>query len=190
MRLNFFLLKKKLTKLSEIRKEKSNRNRNEEINIKKGVCDIYIIIYIFIIQEIMERNILSNGNNPVISLENYYLKEIHLQRLKDEDEAGQFGIKIGVDDSFEHINLIIKISTNEEVILVDMVGYFKFSDDIKLEEKEKFLHLNGAAILYPYIRAYISTITSFNKNGSAIIIPTVNFQQLYENYLKKKENNK
>ena len=46
MRLNFFLLKKKLTKLSEIRKEKSNRNRNEEINIKKGVCDIYIIIYI------------------------------------------------------------------------------------------------------------------------------------------------
>ena len=74
-------------------------------------------------------------------MKNYYLKEIHLQRLKDEDEAGQFGIKIGVDDSFEHINLIIKISTNEEVILVDMVGYFKFSDDIKLEEKEKILEL-------------------------------------------------
>lgn len=138
----------------------------------------------------MKRNIVSNENNPVISLENYYLKEMHLKRLKDGEKAGEFGIRIGVDDEFEHINLIVKVTTDEEVILVDMVGYFKFSDEIKREEREKFLRINGAAILYPYIRAYISMITSFNKSGSAIIIPTVNFQKLYNDYLEKEKNKK
>ena len=57
----------------------------------------------------------------------------------------------------------------------------------KFPEKEKFLEINGAAILYPYIRAYISTITSFNKEGNALIIPTINFQSLYEERVKKQK---
>ena len=129
----------------------------------------------------MERNILSENNNPVISFENYLINEMNFRKLSDEDEKNKFGINIGVDESKKFVKLKVFLSTERDVIEVEMRGEFEFSDEIKEEEKTKFLKINGAAILYPYVRAYISNISSFDKEALPIIIPTVNFQQIYEN---------
>lgn len=128
----------------------------------------------------MERNILSENNNPVISFENYLINEMNFRKLSDEDEKNKFGINIGVDESKKFVKLKVFLSTERDVIEVEMIGEFEFSDEIKEEEKTKFLKINGAAILYPYVRAYISNISSFDKEALPIIIPTVNFQQIYE----------
>ena len=129
----------------------------------------------------MERNISSENNNPVISFENYLINEMNFRKLSDEDEKNKFGINIGVDESKKFVKLKVFLSTERDVIEVEMIGEFEFSDEIKEEEKTKFLKINGAAILYPYVRAYISNISSFDKEALPIIIPTVNFQQIYEN---------
>ena len=129
----------------------------------------------------MERNILSENNNPVISFENYLISEMKFRKLSDEDEKNKFGINIGIDESKKFVKLKVFLSTERDVIEVEMIGEFEFSDEIKEEEKTKFLKINGAAILYPYVRAYISNISSFDKEALPIIIPTVNFQQIYEN---------
>lgn len=129
----------------------------------------------------MERNILSENNNPVISFENYLINEMNFRKLSDEDEKNKFAINIGVDESKKFVKLKVFLSTERDVIEVEMIGEFEFSDEIKEEEKTKFLKINGAAILYPYVRAYISNISSFDKEALPIIIPTVNFQQIYEN---------
>lgn len=128
----------------------------------------------------MERNVLS-GNNPVISFENYFINEMKFRKLNDADKENQFEINIGIDESKKFVKLKVFLSTERDLIEVEIIGEFKFSDEIKEDEKTKFLKINGAAILYPYVRAYISNISSFDKEALPIIIPTVNFQQIYEN---------
>ena len=129
----------------------------------------------------MKRNILSENNDPVISFENYFINEMKFRKSSDEDEKNKFGINISIDENKKFVKLKVILSTERDLIEVVMIGEFKFSDKIKEEEKTKFLKINGAAILYPYVRAYISNISSFDKEALPIIIPTVNFQQIYEN---------
>ena len=45
----------------------------------------------------MERNILSDENNPVISFENYYISEMQFRKIKKDDEINKFKIDIGID---------------------------------------------------------------------------------------------
>ena len=107
----------------------------------------------------MERNVLS-GNNPVISFENYFINEMKFRKLNDADEENQFELNIGIDESKKFVKLKVFLSTERDLIEVEIIGEFKFADEIKEDEKTKFLKINGAAILYPYV---------------------VNFQQIYEN---------
>ena len=79
----------------------------------------------------MERNILSENNNPVISFENYLINEMNFRKLSDEDEKNKFGINIGVDESKKFVKLKVFLSTERDVIEVEMIGEFEFSDEIK-----------------------------------------------------------
>ena len=107
--------------------------------------------------------------------------------MKEDEDKNIFGVTIGNDEKREHIRLRIKITTEIRYVEIEMIGYFKFEEGITDQEKEKFLKINGASILYPYIRAYTSTLTSFDKEGQALIVPTINFQSLYEDENKTKK---
>lgn len=133
-----------------------------------------------------KRNVVEQGEKPKISFENYIVTEIILKQLdeKDKENKNKFGISIGIDEKLEYVKLRIKNSTEKRYLEVEMIGKFKFEKGMSKQEKEKFLKINGASILYPYIRAYISTITSFNKEGSAVILPTINFASFYEDEKK------
>ena len=132
------------------------------------------------------RNVVEQGKKPKISFENYIVTEIILKPLdeNDKENKNKFGISIGIDEKLEYVKLRIKNSTEKRYLEVEMIGKFKFEEGMLEQEKEKFLKINGASILYPYIRAYISTITSFDKEGSAVILPTINFESFYEDEKK------
>ena len=136
------------------------------------------------------RNIVSSENNAKISFENYAVNKIILKDLDEngdtEETKGNFEINVGIDENKEIIKLNMKVLPKDRYVEIEMIGIFKFSENFPEEDKEKFLRINGAAILYPYIRAYTSTITSFDKTGNALIVPTINFQRLYEDTLKQK----
>ncbi len=65
---------------------------------------------------------------------------------------------------------------------VDIAGYFGTMENIDIEKKYK---ANAIAILYPYLRAIVSTYTA-SANISPIILPAINVNAM----LKEKEKNK
>ena len=58
-------------------------------------------------------------------------------------------------------------------IEVHAEGYFEFEQDITEVEKGIFFKTSAPAILFPYIRAYISTLSSLS-GVAPVILPTLN----------------
>jgi preprotein translocase subunit SecB len=57
------------------------------------------------------------------------------------------------------------VDKNEESLLnVEIIGFFKYQGEI--EDVKNFLCLNAPALLYPYLRAYVSTITTLSGLGT------------------------
>ena len=67
-------------------------------------------------------------------------------------------------------------------------GSFAFENVNSFEESPDFFYVNSIAILFPYIRAYISLVTT-QANVPGIILPTYNLSglkdQLRENTIQK-----
>jgi len=70
-----------------------------------------------------------------------------------------------------------KITNDIETLSINViiVGLFEFNPS--LENKESFFEFNGPAILFPYIRAYISTLTALS-GIPPIILPTLNIASM------------
>lgn len=88
------------------------------------------------------------------------------------------------DENKFFLNLGIHI-TNEEKssnILVESVATYTFDDEIKVEnidDVNEMVYLNSIALLFPHIRAYITTLTSLSGN-TPLILPTLNITSLKE----------
>ena len=63
--------------------------------------------------------------------------------------------------------------TGTEVINISCVAYFSFNTAVSLNEIPNFFYPNSLAILFPYIRAFVSTI-SLQANTQPILLPTIN----------------
>lgn len=59
-------------------------------------------------------------------------------------------------------------------------GYFKVQSGSKKEDALKMFRVNAAAILFPYIRALISFVSSQNPS-TRIILPPININALMKN---------
>lgn len=76
----------------------------------------------------------------------------------------QLGVKIDdIDESF-HIEVII-------------VADFYFDTDISQENLNNYFFINAPALLFPYVRAYISTLTTLS-GINPINLPTLNLTAL------------
>lgn len=79
--------------------------------------------------------------------------------------------------------LILRFFANygekNEHSLIDLVseGEFKFDKNISFEEIPDYFFPNSIAILYPYLRAFITTFTSV-ANAKPLILPTLNLSSL------------
>lgn len=58
---------------------------------------------------------------------------------------------------------------------ITMSGFFEYEGNIDVEQ---YLP-NAAAIMYPYMRSIVTSITS-NANVAPLILPTINTQKLFE----------
>lgn len=92
------------------------------------------------------------------------MKLNHSVAFNDEDKRS-FYTKINVS-----------VITNLQIVIsVSCVALFTTNIDIDDEfKKSDFVNLNAPAIVYPFVRSFISTMT-VNAGYPAIIIPTVNF---------------
>ncbi len=96
----------------------------------------------------------------------------------------EFNESAGIND-VEHnylhtFDVIIKDENNALNINVVAEGYFEFDSDIDEQMKENFFKVNAPAILYPYVRAYISALTSLSGYAT-ITLPTLNIASRQNN---------
>ena len=86
------------------------------------------------------------------------------------------------EDSTYKLDFDIKVEckeTDKEVISVSCVALFSFNEKITISEIPEYFYPNSLAIIFPYIRAFVSTI-SLQANVTPVVLPTVNLMGLTE----------
>ena len=83
-------------------------------------------------------------------------------------ENATFQLHLGIKIEDEGISFNIEI---------EAIANYTFEDKMGLDNLNKFFYVNAPALLFPYIRAYISTLT--NLSGfEPINLPTLNMARL------------
>lgn len=111
---------------------------------------------------------LSNHKNKELSVsfdtQGVYLKDIAQYELI-------FSVKVGHNND------------DKSFAKVQCIGKFAFENVSQLEDIPEFFYRNSIAILFPYVRAYISLVTT-QANVPGIILPTYNLSNLGEELIK------
>lgn len=128
--------------------------------------------------------------NTPFSFDYFLIQKSNIERLKLE-ETGQMNIDIDlhgyvyIKNKTYQLDMITKVWDEKEVFKSEVhgVGFFEF-EDIKDKNIDSYFYLNAPAILFPYIRAYIASLTALS-GFNPITLPTLNLESLKE---KLKEN--
>ena len=109
--------------------------------------------------------------------------------ISDKDESDlevSVGTAVSDDESKGQVRISVTACDikNNRMVKAVVLGFFGLGD---IGNKEQILAVNGTAILYPYIRAIISTVTT-QDNLPAIILPTVNTNIFSKNKTSNEEN--
>ncbi|MFT4071618.1 MAG: protein-export chaperone SecB [Dysgonamonadaceae bacterium] len=104
---------------------------------------------------------------------------IEFKNLSDISGELEISIKkseaINLEDNKFRLTFDVCVSNKDKSLIINVLclGYFDFEKDITEDEKKVFFNTSAPAILFPYIRAYISTLTTLGGIKS-ITLPTVN----------------
>ena len=115
---------------------------------------------------------------------NYKIKESSIKISTDKQLDPHINVKFDtstgtiIDGHKMRLDLATTITNGNETLTISVKaeGYFEFDNDITQELQDKFFKINAPAILFPYIRAYISTLTSLS-GIETIILPTLNISR-------------
>lgn len=82
---------------------------------------------------------------------------------------------VNVEDSKFRLVLEVNIFDENKAININVIthGYFEFDRELSETEKGDFFNINAPAILFPYLRAYVNTLTALSGIPS-VTLPTVN----------------
>lgn len=134
-------------------------------------------------------------------LEATYLAEIHFKNapvvLSESDIRYDINIDVRHVENADSVLVILSVSAKTEPhpkkdqfeCQVTQVGIFKFHESETGQFKDQvdfkqFANINGAAILYPFIRQTVASVTSSSKTGLALL-PLVNFVARWEGIKNK-----
>lgn len=89
----------------------------------------------------------------------------------------------------ETVDLLQKQNGNDQVkFRVKMIGMFEKTGDSALNDLDRFGRINGASIIYPYIREHISNV-ALKAGLGILILPPVNFVNGIQSTQPIKDNN-
>lgn len=75
------------------------------------------------------------------------------------------------------MRVTVKSKDNSTNIRTDLVGEFEFDKELTEDILNSLFCANAPAIMFPYVRAYITSLTALS-GVDAIILPTLNMTQL------------
>lgn len=120
----------------------------------------------------------------------FYLKDFEIPEFKflsigslNNDEvaisfkpSGKFSKKEKVFYLTLNFKLFEK-STENDYIKAKVIGHFGFENVESFEDIPSFFYKNSIAILYPYLRSFVSSVT-LQANIKNVILPTMNLSSL------------
>lgn len=96
------------------------------------------------------------------------------------------GIFANTESKYE-LTFVVNVFNNNQkdtpFIMVQCVGIFQFEDLASFDDIPDFFYRNSIAILFPYVRAYVSIVTT-QANVPGVILPTLNLSSLEEDLRK------
>ncbi len=125
-------------------------------------------------------------NESKFQFKSFRIKRSLIERFND-DTSKQISLSFSpkgtlnkVESSFQlDLGLIIKDENKSFVIEIDASAYYKFEKSVGHDDLNTMFYFNAPALLFPYVRAYISTLT--NLSGfEPINLPTLNMTGLGE----------
>jgi len=122
--------------------------------------------------------------NASFSITNYVFDKINIDLSKKGND--KLSLNFAPAGMFDEQTAIYELTFNTEIksedknkpfILIRCKGLFRFQDINSFSEIPDFFYNNSIAILFPYLRSYISLVTT-QANIPGIILPTLNLSSL------------
>lgn len=123
------------------------------------------------------------ADKAVFSLNGYHFNrvDLNLDNLKPNATLDINFAPSGKFNQAKHtfaLSFAFKATCNDvDVVFVNCMAEFEFKDELKFEEIPEFFYGNSIAILFPYIRSMVSTIT-LQANIQPLILPILNLVSL------------
>lgn len=86
-------------------------------------------------------------------------------------EKSQYNLKFTFKAFFEEQGI------ENPYVLIECTGFFKFEDVQDTDQIPSFFYRNAIAILFPYLRAFVSMVT-LQANVAPVVLPTLNLSDL------------
>lgn len=118
----------------------------------------------------------------VFRLKSYQFTKVSL----DFDFLGDSSLAISFDPKGEYstetgeflLSLVTTVSANDkEIISVSCRVIFRFDNPIPFHDIPNYFYPNSLAIIFPYIRSFISTL-SLQANIPPVVLPIINLSHL------------
>ncbi len=101
--------------------------------------------------------------------DSFVITESHFVR-EPKEKIGELEVKIEpravIDKEKRVFTLVLEVHAYEENgrfdAKVTAIGFFDFKNDISKDHLSSYFYTNAPAILFPYIRAHISTLTALS----------------------------
>lgn len=135
----------------------------------------------------MTNNDKGVSKRAVFSFEDYKFTNfsVSLGKLREEetlgldfDPSGEYDSNTGLFKLTLNFAALSEVS-RRPVIASECVALFKFDTPLPIAEVPEYFFANATAILYPYIRAFVSTLT-VQANYPSFVLPTLNVSLLGE----------
>jgi len=115
---------------------------------------------------------------------NYKIIKSHFE-IKGDNPANAINLKFDPRGTIDKENscfklqlgVLIEDENKKFIIEIIIVADFYFDSDINPDLMDQYFYINAPALLFPYVRAYISTLTTLS-GINAINLPTLNLTAL------------
>ena len=119
--------------------------------------------------------------------DNFFIKRAVIDINDDIKNRPELSIKfspsgiINRNDKVFQLHLDIEIKDEGGFINIEVSSFanFHFEDNLEQDTLDNFFYINASALIFPYIRAYISALTTLS-GMNPITLPTMNLTSLSE----------
>ena len=123
-------------------------------------------------------------NKAAFSLENYFFSKVNIDIENKKSSEIEISFepsgKFLSESTVYELKFIFKALTDGSdfpFVTIECLATFKFENIKNLDEIPTYFYRNSIAIIFPYVRAFISTVT-LQANIPPVILPTMNLSSL------------